>query len=297
MWFVALLAVTLTLLVVLHPFVHGSLGTIIATSLPWLGWILPLLGIGALLSRSKRAWIFVVLPTLVWAAMVGSVLIPIEAAGADTKHQLTVASHNVEGNSHAAAQSARDLVAAGAEVIALVELAGNDREAADAELAESHPYSYTVGTVGLWSVYPLDLEQSLDLGLGWKRALSADVITPSGTVSVYVVHAASFRPGDQHERDTMLQSLGALIPKDQAKHLIVMGDFNAATFDPAMATILETVEEPHQSDLSWGFTWPTEFPAARIDHILVRGFTPLENHVLSAGNSDHKAVLATLQFD
>ncbi|QIK62731.1 endonuclease/exonuclease/phosphatase family protein [Leucobacter viscericola] len=289
----------LTLLIALHSALPGSVGTIVATSLPWLGWFLPLLGVGALLARNKRAWVFVLLPTVVWGILVGSVLIPLgnNTASAPAERQLTVASHNVEGSSSSAAQSARDLAATGAQIIALVELAGDDREAAAEELAESHPYSYTVGTVGLWSVYPLELEQPLELGLGWKRALSADVITPSGAVSVYVIHAASFRPGDQQERDTMLQNLGDLIPKDQAERVIVMGDFNATSFDPAMTAILDTVDEPHQSDLSWGFTWPTDVPLARIDHILKRGFTPLENRVFSAGNSDHKAVMAVLQFD
>lgn len=296
-WTVTTVAILLSLTISLHSFLPGSLATLTATALPWLGWFLPLLGIGAILTRLKRVWIMVLLPTLIWCVMVGSVLIPLDSGSAavDPEQVLTVASHNVKGGSGSAAQSARDLSAEGAEIIALVELDANDREAASEELAASHPYSYMVGTVGLWSAYPIELEQPLTLGLGWRRALSADVKTPSGPVSVYVIHAASFRPGDQEDRDSMLQHLGKLLPQDSNERIVVMGDFNATTFDPAMSAILDTVTAPHQSTPSWGFTWPAGFAVARIDHILQRGFTPLENRVFSAGRSDHRANLMTLQ--
>ena len=112
-----------------------------------------------------------------------------------------------------------------------------------------------------------------------------------------MVHAASFRPGDQRDRDTMLQNLGELIPQDLNDRIVVMGDFNATTFDPAMQTILGSVGEPRQSSPSWGFTWPAAFPFARIDHILERGFTPVANRVLPAGDSDHRAILTVLGND
>ncbi|UOQ60234.1 endonuclease/exonuclease/phosphatase family protein [Leucobacter rhizosphaerae] len=294
---IAVVSVLLTLTIALHSMLPGSLGTLVATALPWLGWLLPLLGIGALLTRRRRAWLIVLLPTLVWALLVGTVLLPLgrSANAVPADERFTVASHNVRGDSNAAAASARDLAVEGADVIALVELDADDREAAAAELAATHPYAYTVGTVGLWSVYPLEQQTPLDLGLGWQRALSADVMTPSGPVSVYVVHAASFRPWDQGNRDTMLQRLGELVPQDLAERVVVMGDFNATTFDPAMATLQSAVSEPRQSSPSWGFTWPSAFPAARIDHIFQRGMTPLENRVVAAGDSDHRAVLAVLR--
>ena len=294
---IAVASVLLALTIALHRALPGSAGTLVATALPWLGWLLPVLAIGALLTRRRRAWIVVLLPALVWVLLVGTTLLPLgrTANAVPADERLTVGSHNVEGASNSAADSARALAAEGADVIALVELDADNRAAAAAELAPTHPYSVTVGTVGLWSVYPLERDTPLDLGLGWQRALSADVITPSGPVSVYVVHAASFRPGDQDDRDTMLQNLGALVPQDLAERVVVMGDFNATAFDSALGALQETVSEPRQSRPSWGFTWPSAFPLARIDHIFQRGMTPLENRVLAAGDSDHRAVLAVLR--
>lgn len=296
---VAIAALVLALAILLHRFLSGSFGTLVATALPWLGWLLPLLFVAALLTRARRLWLVVLVPAGVWALIVGSTLVPLGGGAPDSapEDQLTVASHNVRGASNSAAASARKLADEGADVIALVELDAENRAAASQELATSHPYSYMVGTVGLWSVYPIEQESPLELGLGWRRALSADVSTPNGPVSVYVIHAASFRPGDQRDRDTMLQNLGELIPQDLNDRVVVMGDFNATTFDPAMAAILDTVSEPRQSAPSWGFTWPSAFPVARIDHILERGFTPLENRVLAAGDSDHRALVTVLAND
>lgn len=285
----------LTLTIALHSVLPGSLGTLTATVLPWLGWILPLLTIGALITRRPRAWIITLVPALTWALLVAPAALPLGDAGGSGSSTLTVATHNVRGGEGTAIESARALAAEGADLISLVELTGADREAAAAELAPSHPYSYQVGTVGLWSKYPMEYEQPLDLGLGWKRALSADVLAPGGTVSVYVVHAASFRPGFQTERDTMLRNLGELVPQDASDRLIVMGDFNATAFDPALGPLLETVSEPRTSGLSWGFTWPTTAPIARIDHIFERGLTASESRVLTAGASDHKAIVT--RFD
>lgn len=291
-------SILLALTILFHTVLPGSLGTLVATALPWLGWMLPALLVGALLTRARRAWLVVAVPALVWVLMVGSILLPLGGtANTDPESQLTVATHNVRGASNSAASSARELAAEGADVIALVELDADNRDAAAEELAATHPYSYMVGTVGLWSVYPIEQQVPLELGLGWRRALSADVSTPSGPVSVYVVHAASFRPGDQRDRDTMLQNLGELIPQDLNERVVVMGDFNATTFDPAMQKILDSVSEPRQSSPSWGFTWPAAFPIARIDHILERGFTPVANRVFSAGESDHRAILTVLDID
>lgn len=294
---IAVVAILLSLAIAFHSVLPGSLGTLTATVLPWLGLLLPVLTIGALATRRRGAWIITLAPAIVWGLLVAPAALPLGDASGSGSMPLTVATHNVRGGEGTAVESARTLVTEGADLISLVELTGGDREAAAAELAASHPYSYQVGTVGLWSKYPLEYEQPLDLGLGWKRALSADVLTPGGTVSVYVVHAASFRPGVQTERDTMLQNLGDLVPQDVSERLIVMGDFNATAFDPALRPLLKTVSEPRTSGLSWGFTWPTAAPFARIDHIFERGLTALENRVIAAGASDHKAVVTRFDYD
>jgi vancomycin resistance protein VanJ len=211
---------------------------------------------------------------------------------ADPAGSITVASQNVEAASGTAAASGLALADRGADIIALEELTASSRTEASAALAASHPYSYTVGTVGLWSIYPLDDVRALSLGLSWQRALTASVRTPAGPVSVYVVHAASIRPGKQVDRDVMIAQLARTIAADTSERVLAVGDFNAASTDPALQPVTADLDEPNQSASSLGFTWPAAMPAARIDHIFERGLAATSNIVAAAGDSDHLAVIA-----
>lgn len=290
---IAVVAVLFAALLLIHPLIVGPFGTAIATTLPWLGILIPLLFIAALLTRRRRAWLVSAVPLLVWLCLVVPLVIPLSAASAAEGEAptLTVASQNVQAGSGTAAASAKTLVDNGADVIALVELDGSARSQASDALETTHPYSYAVGTVGLWSIYPIVNEQPLDLGLGWKRALAADIETPDGPISVYVIHAASLRIGFQSDRDDMLRALADTVGRDENKRVLVVGDFNAAVTDPSLTALRRVVSEPNQSGLSLGPTWPAANPVVRIDHIFQAGLTPVHNGVLPAGDSDHLAVI------
>lgn len=292
---IAAVAVLLAVAFLAHPLIPGAVGTATATALPWLVLLVPVLVIAAVLTRRRRAWLVAGLPLLAWLVVIGPLLLPLAApASADTAPDtLTVASQNVQAGSGTAAESALALSAEGADVIALEELDGAAREAASEALDESHPYSYAVGTVGLWSRYPIVNEQPLDLDLGWNRALAADLETPSGLVSVYVVHAASLRPGAQSDRDGMLTELAAIVERDENERVLVMGDFNATSTDPALRALQRSVSEPNRTAASLGFTWPSGMPIARIDHIFQHGLEATESSVMEAGESDHLAVLTS----
>ncbi|GAA2451676.1 endonuclease/exonuclease/phosphatase family protein [Agromyces soli] len=301
---VAVLALAFTVVVLLG-LVPGFVGSAVSTALPWLGLLLVPLLVAALAVRG-RTWLVALVPAIAWAFAVGPSFawLPapdgdgaaVAADAADAPAELVFASQNVEALSGTAADSATTLVAAGADVIALTELEGDAREQADAALEASHPYTYAVGTVGIWSTSPISNARPLELGLGWNRALTVDISAPAGLVSVYVVHAASLRPGAQSDRDTMLDELAAVIDRDENERVVALGDFNAASTDPALTGIRRTLSEPGQSEPSFGFTWPAAFPVARIDHLFQRGLTPVENTVLPAGASDHLAVLTTLRY-
>jgi vancomycin resistance protein VanJ len=298
---VAVLALAFTAVVLLG-LVPGFVGSAVSTALPWLGLLLVPLLVVALAVRG-RTWLVALVPVVAWAFAVGPSFawLPAPDGGgaadaAEAPAELVFGSQNVEALSGTAADSAATLVAAGADVIALTELDGSAREQADAALEASHPYSYAVGTVGIWSTSPISNARPLELGLGWNRALTVDVSAPAGLVSVYVVHAASLRPGAQSDRDTMLDELSAVIDRDENERVVALGDFNAASTDPALAGIRRTLSEPGQSEPSFGFTWPAAFPVARIDHLFQRGLTPVANTVLPAGASDHLAVLTTLRY-
>lgn len=292
---VALLLTAVALVaVVLLGAVPGPLGTAIAVVLPWLGFALVPLVAGALLVRPRTAWIAAV-PVVVWiVALWGFLPVPWQG-DPGTGGGLLVATQNVEAGSGTGAASARTLAADGAQLLAFTELDADSGSAIADELADAYPHAYRVGTVGVWSRYPIVDQEALDLGLGWKRALRVTVEAPNGPVSVYVVHAASLRPGAQSARDGMLSALGERIRDDRTARIIALGDFNAVSTDPALASISDALGEARFGGLAPSFTWPASFPAVRIDHVFQRGFAAASARTTAAGRSDHLAILAALQ--
>ncbi|MEF2976972.1 endonuclease/exonuclease/phosphatase family protein [Subtercola sp. YIM 133946] len=295
-------ALLLTALLLWHTLVPdiGGLGLLVDTAAPWLVLLVIPVLVMALVSRRPRALVAVLVPVIAWAALFGPSLVPLDwnapaASTADGTH-LTVASQNIEASSGTGDASARTLAATGADVIALEEMTSDDFDSISATLAAEYPYSYGVGTVGLWSKYPVVNAQPLNLGLGWNRALGADLQTPQGLVSIYVIHAASARPGDVSARDSMLAALASTLPNDENLRVLAVGDFNAASTDRAMGGIESQLTESNQSEGMLGGTWPSTLPFTRLDHLLQRGMTVTSNTTLAAGDSDHRAILASLNL-
>ncbi|KRC61785.1 hypothetical protein ASE14_13295 [Agromyces sp. Root81] len=296
----SLLGVALVLVLVFHTMVPdvAGLGLIADTALPWLGLAVPLLFVGALVAKSRAAFAAAVLAALVWCVVFVPSIVPLSwTAAPASESRLTVASQNVEAGSGTAADSAAALVATGAEVVALQEMDAESRDAAGAVLDEVYPHRYGVGTVGVWSVFPIENAQMLDLGLGWKRGLAADLETPSGPVSIYVVHAASARPAAHDERDAMLANLADHLARDENTRVIAVGDFNAGSSDRALGDVTAQLSGANQSDGGFGFTWPAAAPVVRLDHVFQRGMEVVSNTTVPAGGGDHLAVVATLNLE
>jgi len=270
----------------------AGMGLLLDSGLIWLGATIPALGLLALAARRKRVAVVVLVPALIWAVMFVPGMVPLAwSAPPAAGNPMTVVSQNLQAGSGTAAESARTLADSGAQVVALQEIAGAARDSVAAELGARYGYSYLVGTVGLWSSYPIRNARPEGLGLGWNRALSADLATPGGTVRIYVVHAASARPADHTERDIMLTSLARTIAADSSERLVAVGDFNAAATDRHFTPLLEHLSEPRQDTGLPGFTWPASpFPVTRLDHVLQRGMSATSNTVLRAGAGDHLAL-------
>ncbi|SIO06611.1 endonuclease/exonuclease/phosphatase family protein [Agromyces cerinus] len=295
----ALLGAALVFLLVFHTTVPdvAGLGLVVDTALPWLGLAVPLLLVGAFVARSRAAIATAVLSALVWGIVFVPSMVPLSwTAAAPSDSSLTVASQNVEAGSGTAADSAAALAATGAEVVALQEMDAESRDAAGSVLDAIYPYRYGVGTVGVWSVFPIENAQMLDLGLGWKRGLAADLETPSGPVSIYVVHAASARPAAHDERDAMLANLADHLARDENDRVIAIGDFNAGSSDRALGAVTAQLSEANQSEGGFGFTWPAVAPVVRLDHVFQRGMEVVSNTTVAAGGGDHLAVVATLDL-
>ncbi|WP_162138917.1 endonuclease/exonuclease/phosphatase family protein [Gryllotalpicola ginsengisoli] len=268
------------------PDVEGVMG-LLESVLPWFALVILFFGVLAAVRRSAFIGVGALVSAIVWAAVFVPQLMPEENSG---RASVTVISENLDAGNGDPAATVRAIADRHPDVIALQELTSATSPVVVKALEGRYPHHVLVGTVGVWSTLPLTGEQSLTLGLGWKRALRVDVVTRAGVVRLYSLHAASLRPGEFRQRDEMLDNLGRTLRADDAKRLIALGDFNAASTDRAFTELLSTVHEPHTSSFGFGFTWPAALPVARVDHVLERGLTVVSSRVLPANGSDHRGI-------
>jgi vancomycin resistance protein VanJ len=318
----AALALLLAAVMLLHaeiPDWGWNLGSLVETFLPWLGLLVPVLLAGALRRRSALALAALVLPAVVWLSLFGGVLDNKSLPGGF----LTVASENVDAGNPGPAATARNLAASGADVLALEELTPQSGQTYAKGLAKAYPYHALVGTVGLWSRWPLSGTRPLDImdygplaatltagdKAGGNRALRATVATPHGPLTVYVGHLGSVRVNPRAgfwtaSRDIGLQALARDIsqavgpdidkPGPQAR-VVLLGDLNGSTDDRALAGLTAELQSAQEvAGDGFGFTWPASFPAVRIDQILVRGVVADSAWVRPANGSDHRPVEARI---
>jgi vancomycin resistance protein VanJ len=298
---IAALAVVLASALSFHadvPNRFANLGSLLETFLPWLGLAVPPLLALALVRRSTTALIAVLLPTLVWLNLFGGLLTDKSAAGGD----LMVLSHNVNAGNPDPDGTARDLVAAGADVLALEELPESQAARYGGDLAAAYPYHAVQGTVGLWSKYPLRGVRPVDIGMGWTRAMRAAVSTPHGQVAVYVAHLPSVRVKvnagfTAGQRDHAADALGEAIAAEPVRSVVLLGDLNGTMNDRALASVTSQMRSTQgAAGNGMGFSWPADFPMARIDQIMVKGLEPRSSWTLPRTASDHLPVAARLQL-
>ncbi|MFE8937499.1 MULTISPECIES: endonuclease/exonuclease/phosphatase family protein [unclassified Streptomyces] len=298
---IALAAVALTLVMVLHsdiPNRIGNLGSLTETFLPWFGLFVPLLLVLALLRRSATALIALLLPTAVWLNLFGGLVADKSAPGGD----LSVATHNVNADNPDPEGAARQLAASGIDVLALEELKGDMVPVYEEGLAEAYPYHSVQGTVGLWSKLPLRGAQPVDIHMGWTRAMRASVVTPKGEVAVYVAHLPSVRVRmnagfTANQRDNSADALGAAISRDPHERLVLLGDLNGTMNDRALNAVTSQLRSTQgAAGDGFGFSWPASFPMARIDQIMVKGVEPVSSWALPATRSDHLPIAARVTF-
>ncbi|MFF4216311.1 MULTISPECIES: endonuclease/exonuclease/phosphatase family protein [Actinomycetes] len=295
----AVLAALLGLLMLLHtqlPNKIGNLGSLTETFLPWLGLAIPVLFVLALVRRSATALVALLLPVVTWVNLFGGLLSDKTGKGGN----FTVATHNVNAENPDPASTARAVAASGADVVALEELTNTSRY--EKALAGTYKYHSVQGTVGIWSKYPLELVQPVDIRLGWVRALRATVRTPQGPVAVYVAHLPSvrvkFNAGfTAGQRDRSAEALGRAIAQEPEKRVVLLGDLNGTMNDRSLAPVTSQLRSAQgAAGDGFGFSWPASFPMARIDQIMVRGMDPVSAWTLPATKSDHLPVAARVKI-
>ncbi|MFI6013910.1 endonuclease/exonuclease/phosphatase family protein [Streptomyces sp. NPDC051243] len=298
----AAVAVILALVMALHaqiPNAVGNLGSLTETFLPWLGLLVPVLLLLALVRKSATALIAVLLPAIVWLNLFGGLLVDRTGAGGD----LTVATHNVNADNADPSGTARDVAASGADVVALEELTATAVPTYEKALASTYRYHSVQGTVGLWSKYPLSGVKPVDIKLGWIRAMRAVVATPSGQVAVYVAHLPSVRVKIEagftaRQRDKSADALGEAIADEPLERVVLLGDLNGTMNDRSLRAVTAQMRSTQgASGSGFGFSWPASFPMARIDQIMVKGVEPESSWTLPATGSDHLPVAARVKVD
>ncbi|RLV08432.1 hypothetical protein CTZ27_06415 [Streptomyces griseocarneus] len=298
---VAAVAAVLGLLMLLHthlPNAVGNLGSLTETFLPWLGLGIPVLLVLAVLRRSATALIALLLPAVVWLNLFGGLLTDKSAKGGN----FTVVSHNVNAENPDPTRTAKDVAASGADVLALEELKPSAVSTYERALAGTYRYHSVQGTVGIWSKYPLELVQPVDIRMGWVRALRATVHTPQGPVAVYVAHLPSVRVKlnagfTAGQRDHSAEALGRAIAQEPEKKVVLLGDLNGTMNDRSLAPITSQLRSAQgAAGDGFGFSWPAAFPMARIDQIMVRGMEPVSAWTLGDTGSDHLPVAARVKI-
>ena len=291
-WAVLAASGVLALLIAGHALVPdvAGVGTLLDSAAPWLGLVIPIVVVVGLALRT-RATAAALVPVLVWCGMFGANLIPHASAASG---ELRVVSQNLYADNDDPAATAADLAATSADVIGVQELTGAARKAVGKAFDEDHPHHETIGTVGLWSRFPVDRAEPVDLGLGWTRAMRARVRTPQGAVEIYVAHLPSLRPDTVDQRNRALSALAEALISDDSRNAIVLGDLNTASTDRAMGLLPAKARPAHQG---FAFTWPANAPMVRLDHVLFWGVRPTATAVVRTRGADHRAVLADFAFE
>jgi vancomycin resistance protein VanJ len=312
---IASIAVLSALVMLLHPHIPnriGNLGSLVETFLPWMGLIVPLLLAVSLAHRSAAGVAAVVLPALAWLSLFGTALGDKRADGGD----LTIVTHNVNDENPDPKGTALALAASGADLVALEELSASTTAAFERALTGKYRYHSVQGSVGLWSRYPMRATRPVDI-TALPRALRSTVQTPKGTVTVFVAHLPSVRVNldagfTAGQRDVAARLLADAIRNGSARgrsgregsvrnasgaRTILVGDFNGTTDDRALSPLTSQMRSAQdEAGDGFGFSWPSTFPVARIDQILVKGVKPVSSWTLPATGSDHLPVAATVEL-
>ncbi|MFJ4031933.1 endonuclease/exonuclease/phosphatase family protein [Streptomyces griseoluteus] len=308
------LALLLGLVLPLHATIpdHAGLGSLVENVLPWLGVFIPVLLAVACLRRSPAAVTALLLPAVVWTTLFGGLLHDKSRPGGG----LTVATHNVGAANPDPTATAHTLAASGADLLALEELTPRATPLYGKTLAPKYPYHAVLGTVGLWSRFPLSATRPIDImnygplaatkpaaaKLPENRALHTTVTTPDGPLAVYVAHLGSVRLMPRTgfwtaSRDIGAAALTKAVTADPTPRVLLLADLNGTWDDRAFDGLRARLDSAQRtSGTGFGFTWPAAFPMARIDQILYRGMEADRSWTLPATGSDHLPTAATLTW-
>ncbi|CAL9652909.1 endonuclease/exonuclease/phosphatase family protein [Streptomyces sp. R1] len=277
----------------------GGLGSLLESFLPWLGAVVVVLLVLAVVRRSAFALVALLLPAAAWTYLFGGLLLPAPDPAPD---DLVVVQHNVSDENTDPAGTARALARAEPDLVALEELVPPALEVYAQTLAPDYPYRVVRGTVGLWSKYPLSGSRPLDIkprGIEeeWERGLRAVAHTPRGDVAVHVAHLPSVRMGAgglaSSRRDESAGLLGDALAAEELSRVVLLGDLNGTVDDRALDPLTARL---NVAERGLALSFPAGFPLVRIDQVMARAGTVGTVRALPATGSDHLPVLARISW-
>ncbi|CAL9656172.1 endonuclease/exonuclease/phosphatase family protein [Streptomyces sp. enrichment culture] len=293
-------AVVTALLLSFHRSVPNGVGSLLESFLPWLGVVVVVLLVLALVRRSALALLALLLPVAAWTHLFGALLLPAPEPGPE---DLVVVQHNVSDENTDPEGTARALARAEPDLVALEELVPPALDGYAKALAPDYPHRVVRGTVGLWSKYPLTGSRPLDIkprGIEeeWERGLRAVAHTPRGAVAVLVAHLPSVRVGPSglasSRRDESARLLGDALAGEELRRVVLLGDLNGTVDDRALAPLTDSL---NVAERGLALSFPAGFPLARIDQVMARGGTVGALRTLPATGSDHLPVVARVIWD
>ncbi|GGQ94126.1 endonuclease/exonuclease/phosphatase family protein [Deinococcus ruber] len=264
-----------------------------------------------------QIWLLLVVPLLVFSvwrrrgrAIVGSVVAvgltllllgwQLPAFGPHAAPTLRLMTYNVARGAGGAAALATTLRAQNPDVVCLQET-NTVKAGVLEELLRGLPDYRAVRSreVVLLSRFPVLAQQQRPLTGSSRTLLSATLEVRGQRLNVIDAHFTTIplRGGWLKARDARNQQLGALLDMTTALPgaLAVCGDFNTPARGLVYAALKRTFGNAfEQAGTGAGYSFPSGFPVARIDHVWLRGVRAVSASVPDSRASDHRPLVVGL---
>lgn len=303
----------------------------VVNSLAMYLWLpLPLVGLGALLIRSRRLIGIVLVMALFGFGIFGVNVAPTRQVSASGP-MLSFASYNVLGSNRNYSEALELIRSLNADVIGLQELGPEMAEQISSAFREEYPYQWIearpgVSGMGLLSRYPLEPVRSTNWSKTWiGDPQLARITVDQRVVTVLNFHAiaplsrlpASGLTGNVRERERHAATIVELAQQNDGP-FVALGDLNATSRNHAYRLLNTQLADAWEGVGSgFGHTWPSRLYSpirhhipvrmldvlqlkwlVRIDYVFhSRDLVAIDARIAAHGaGSDHRPVAATLMF-
>ena len=313
LWFASAVIVFAMLLRMLPNSLDGKRYVpLIVALMPWLGLLSVIIAVCATVFRTvgKRKLLIAlsVLCVIIQIIWHWGYAVPTNDRAIQPSATVRVMTFNTKQGCADAQQIVRTIQSEHVEILAMQEVSSGllDR-LHDAGIEDYLPYSVSAqltwhdngGVNVLYSAHPLQ-ETTQDLIPIESSSIPAATVDFNGRkVRFGSVHPFSPRPSNQGLWNKSLDSIAQLQHYDNGESYVLMGDFNS-TWDHASFRYLlgdRFTDAGESAGEGLHMTYPSVFPIAEIDHIIYdKGVYARNLETKWIQGSDHKALLATLEF-